>query len=188
MAIIIDNIIIKGFSGTIGRLLTFKRRKGKTVVSKFLRPSRIPPTEKLVSVRSNFAACIAYAKSAIKGPAIKALYQAAVRGGQTAFNRATSDALNPPEVLNIQINRDSEAKGNGILIEAVDDFKVVSVTVNIQNGEGKLLKQGNAIQQENGSEWMYMTSILDELQPGSLITAIAMDLPGNTSSLCIPLN
>ena len=132
MAISEDNIVVAGITGTVGHLLTFKKRAGKTVVAKYLRPTTVPPTERLQSVRKNFASCIAYAKTAIKDPVIKALYQAAAKGGQTAFNVATSDALNPPELHNILVDRYQGNPGDLIIVDATDDFKVASVKVSIQ--------------------------------------------------------
>ena len=116
MAISKDNYVIMGLSGTVGQLLTFRQRGRKTIVQKFRRATNIPPTKKLQSVRMNFASCIAYAKAAINDPAIKALYQASAKDGQTAFNVATSDALNPPEVRNIFTGKYHGSVGDEIKI------------------------------------------------------------------------
>jgi hypothetical protein len=177
-----ENIITRGLSGTIARMLTFRQRAGKTIVSKFLRPTIIPPSERLVSVRAKFASSIAYAKMAIKNPAIKALYQVAATGGQTAFNRATADALHVPKLTNIHLGSYHGDPGDGIIIEATDDFKVTGVTVSIQQASGDLIEQGNAIMQENTTDWIYTALKLNTVLAGSKITAVAMDLPGNRTS------
>jgi hypothetical protein len=188
MAISEDNIVVAGFTGTVGHLLTFKNRAGKTVVAKYLLPTTIPPTERLKSVRKNFASCIAYAKTAIKNPAIKALYQAAAKGGQTAFNVATSDALNPPKLNNIFIDNYHGNPGESITILATDDFKVASVLLSIHLPNGELLEQGEASLPADSAEWIYMSAQPNPAPAGSTITAVATDLPGNTASLDITLS
>jgi hypothetical protein len=188
MAISEDNIVVAGFTGTVGHLLTFKKRAGKTVIAKYLMRSTVPPTQRLQSVRKNFASCIAYAKKAIKNPEIKSLYQAAAKGGQTAFNVATSDALNPPTLNNILLDNYHGNPGESITILATDDFKVVSVSISIHLPTGELLEQGEAILPADSAEWIYMTSKSNPTPAGSTITAVATDLPGNTVSLNITLS
>ena len=92
----------------------------------------------------NFASCIAYAKKAIKNSELKAAYQAAAKDGQTAFNVATSDALNPPEITTILTDNYQGSTGDNIVIQATDDFKVEAVLVSIHLATGELLEQGNA--------------------------------------------
>ncbi len=185
MAISKDNIVIMGLSGTIGQMLTFRQRRGKTIVQKFRKPTVIPPTEKLQSVRVNFASCIAYAKTAIKNPVFKAAYQAAVKDGQTAFNVATSDALNPPILTNINTVGYHGIPGDDINVGATDDFKVTAVTVSIHLATGELLEQGNASLQPDTIDWFYKTTKKNPILTGSRITVTAMDLPGNSTSLSI---
>ncbi len=179
MATIKDNYVVNGAAGAVGELLVFRQRGGKTFISKFPRPSSVPPTAKLKSVRADFASCIAYAKKVVKDPAKKALYQAAVTGGQTAFNKATSDALNPPKINNIRIDQNAF-----IIVEAVDDFMVTNVTVSIHDSSGNLIEEGKADIMENGSDWHYTIQRIP-LTAGSRITAGAFDMPGNRALLSI---
>jgi hypothetical protein len=183
MAKIKDNYVMTGVSGAVGELLIFRVRGGKTFIAKFPKPSSVPPTVKLKSVRSNFASCIAYGKRAMKDPATKALYRAAAKGGQTAFNKATSDALNPPKVNDIKV----DIEKNMILIDATDDFMVTGVSVTIHDALENLLEEGNAAKQENEMEWIY--SMNNSILPAnSKITAIAVDMPKNKASLSIVVN
>lgn len=188
MAVSEDNILVTGFRGTIGNLLTFRQRAGKTVISKYIRPTTIPPTERLKSVRKNFASCIAYAKKAIQDPRIKALYQAAAKGGQTAFNVATSDALNPPELTNILVDDYQGNPGDQIVVLANDDFKVASVLVFIYSATGELLEQGSAMLSADLTKWIYLATTRNPTLPGSTISAVASDLPGNDASLSVILS
>jgi len=185
MAISNDNYVIQGLSGTVGKLLTFRQRGQKTVVQKYRRTTNIPPTEKLKSVRASFASCIAYAKTVVKNPAVKAIYQAAAKDGQTAFNVATSDALNPPELTSINTSGYLGLPGDTIEIQATDDFKVAEVVVSIHGPTGELLEQGNAVQDPNTGDWLFKATKENSKLTGSTITASAKDLPGNNGSLSV---
>ncbi len=179
MSTVKDNYVVKGTAGAVGDLLVFRQRGGKTFISKFPRPSSVPPTEKLKSVRAAFATCIAYAKKAVKDPVKKALYQSKVVGGQTAFNKATSDALNPPQINNIRIDQNAF-----IIVEAVDDFMVAGVTISIHDISGNLIEEGKAELMENGFDWHYTVQRIP-MTVGSRIVAEAVDLPGNRVSQSI---
>ena len=61
----------------------------------------VKDNDKMVAARTKFSIATAYAKNAVKDPEIKALYQAAAKGGQRAFNVAIVDALNAPTVESI---------------------------------------------------------------------------------------
>ena len=173
MAVSKDNYVMKGLRGTVGNLLTFRQRAGETVVSKFLRPSTIPPTQKLRSTRANFAACIAYAKAAMKDPAVKAKYQAAAVGGQTAFNVATSDALNRLTQAEIE--------------QAIKSFKKTIVTVSIQEATGELLEQGTASLKPGTTNWLYKRTKANPMPAGSRVTVTATDLPETGAPISIVL-
>jgi hypothetical protein len=187
MAVSNENILTRGLSGSIGRMITFRQRAGQTITSKFRRPTTVPATEGLIEVRTVFASAIAYAKAVVQDPVIKALYQAAVKGGQTAFNVATSDALNSPRVTNILTDSYHGNPGNAIIVLATDDFKVVDVTVSVEEATGGLLEQGNAVLQPGGSDWLYKATMVNQMPADSKITAVAMDLPGNSTAFSIKL-
>ena len=182
-----DNILVKGFSGTISRLLTFRQRAGKTIVSKLLRPTTAAPSDKAAAVRAKFAIGSAYAKVAIKDPAIKALYQAVAKPGQSAFNVALADAFRAPQISGINATAYHGAAGDAITVKATDDFKVAAVKVSIFNAAGDLLEQGNAIMQINEVDWLYAATQANAAPAGSKITAVATDLPGNNTSLSVTL-
>jgi hypothetical protein len=180
-----DNYVTKGLVGTIGKTLTYRQRAGKTFVSKFPRPTTIPPTQKLRSVRANFADCIAYAKAAINDPILKAKYQAEAVGGQTAFNVATSDALNRPELINIKKNIHQESPAAGIIAPSKDDLKEATIAVSIHRSTGELLEQGNASVQPGTNDWIFRPA--NAIPAGSMISLVTWDLPKNGLSLSIVL-
>lgn len=142
-------------------------------------------TEKAVAARTKFGRATAYARIAVKNPELKSMYQAVVKGGQRAFNLAMMDALHAPVVESILADSYHGQIGDPITIRATDDFKVVGVVVSIYNQAGNLVEQGNAVNQENNVYWLYNTGHENIELTGSKISAIATDLPGNSTSLSI---
>jgi hypothetical protein len=182
-----DNIVTKGFSGTIDRTLTFRQRAGVTIVSKLRRPGTTAITEKMQAVRTKFLSSIAYAKKAIRDTAKNALYKLAVTGLQSSFNVATADAFNAPVVNSINKDNYHGVVGDSITIDATDDFKVESVLVSIHSAAGALIEQGNAVTQVDKPDWLYTVTQANAALSGSKITATATDMPGNTASLEITI-
>jgi hypothetical protein len=185
MAKVKDNVLVKGFSGTIGRSLTFRQIGGETFVSKYQRAPTTVTSEKAVAARTKFGRATAYARIAVKNPELKAMYQAVVKGGQRAFNIAMIDALQAPVVESIQADSYHGRMGDPVIVRATDDFKVASVVVFIYNQTGDLVEQGNAVNQENNMDWLYITTRVNSVLTDSRLTAIATDLPGNSASLSI---
>ena len=160
--------------------MTFTRRKsGSITVGKNRGPNKNAPTEQQKEVRSRFKTSTIYAKAAIKDPVRKAIYQAAVRGDQTAFNVALRDAFKAPEITHIDTSGYLGREGDTIVINAVDDFRVAFVTVEIFNGAGGYLEGGNAILQENALDWVFTAAAENPLFAGSRIVVKARDLPNN---------
>ncbi|HMH31526.1 MAG TPA: hypothetical protein VK543_00760 [Puia sp.] len=181
MAKVKDNVMTRGFSGTVARLLTFRQKAGATIVSKLRRPSTGEPSEKATAVMAKFALSIKYAKAAIKNPATKALYKAMAKDGQTAFNVAMADAFIAPTVESIDATGYHGIVGDPLTIRATDNFKVAGVTVSIHNATGDLVEQGKAIVQEDTVDWLYTATQVNPAIAGSKITAVATDLPGNST-------
>jgi hypothetical protein len=97
MAILINNVLIKGLSGSIGNI-TFRQRGGETIVSRRRRAASGPATEIQMKNQEQFREATTYAKTVIKDPAIKALYDTIATGGQTVYNVAFLDAFKGPEI------------------------------------------------------------------------------------------
>jgi hypothetical protein len=184
MAKSIDNILLKGASGTIGGILTFTRkRSGKIVMGKKRIASKGPLSESRKEVMRKFKLGVLYAKTAILDPVRKAFYAAVAGPDQSAFNMALKDAIKGPEVTSITAAAYRGQAGDAITIRAIDDFKVVSVRVSIYTATGTLVEVGNAVQQTNGLDWLYQATTENDELAGSVITAIAVDTPGNEATL-----
>jgi hypothetical protein len=186
MAKVKDNVMMKGFSGTIGKQLTFRQIGGETFVSNYQKAPAVATTEKKLAAQAKFGIATAYARRALKDPELKAMYQAVVKGGQRAFNIAMRDALNAPVVKSIQAENYQGHVGDQIIVRATDDFKVADVVVSIYNKAGNLIEEGNAVIQEDDQiEWLYIVQQENPGHVGSKIVAAATDLPGNNGLLSL---
>jgi hypothetical protein len=183
----IDNIVTKGFFGSLDKTLTFRQRAGFTIISKKRRGSSSAPSDPMLAVRAKFLTAISYARKAIKNAVTKALYKSGATGMQSAFNVATADAYNPPVVKSIAADKYHGVVGDPITIEATDDFKVNSVLLAIHDAAGNLIEQGVAVLQTETADWLYTATVANAAPAGCKVSATATDLPGNTGSLEVTL-
>ncbi|MCP9751453.1 hypothetical protein [Ferruginibacter sp. HRS2-29] len=81
-----------GASGKIGKKV-FYQRSGQVMVRKAPGSYNVIPTEKQATGREKFTAAVAFAKSIIADPALKALYTKKAAGRRTAYAQAISEFL-----------------------------------------------------------------------------------------------
>ena len=178
------NIATEGLSGRVGNFI-FRRRKSDDKIFVARRPvaSEGEPTEAQVNIRRKFQRGIIYGKSAMANPVTKALYAAKATGGRSAFNVAVADYFNAPQIEQINMDKYSGAVGSTITITVTDDFVVSSVHVKVENMDGTLVEEGEAVQGITGIDWVYTATVENENLSGDKITVTAYDMPGNTDNL-----
>lgn len=179
MAKIRKNIIIQGFSGTLGDQLVIKQDKaGRTILA-------VPPTvdpdrtfsEAQQAQHEKFREAATYAKDA----KVQEVYQEKAEGTpQTPYNVAMADWFHAPEVQEIDMENWHGAIGDVIRIKAVDDVQVTQVTVLITDSAGVVLEQGAAM--NTGSGWWTYT-MQTAVSGSPRVVASARDLPGNVAQL-----
>ncbi|GAA3945928.1 hypothetical protein GO495_29210 [Chitinophaga oryziterrae] len=174
-----NNIFMTGLSGTVGRQMTLTQKKGDTIVGKKRGASSIPATENQLDIQDRFKISSKYALAAISNPVTKAAYAAAAKNNQTAYNVALADAFKAPEIKSINTTAYHGQPGDTITIRAVDDFKVVTVQVIITTAAGAFVELGNAVLTENGLDWKYTATSLNNATAGSKVQVTAKDLPAN---------
>ena len=104
----------------------------------------------------------------------------------------------PPERLDDVAQHDADAliqidmseyngtAGSMIIVNAKDDFRVARVKVSIHSSTGVLVEEGDAILDPiKRSLWNYTVTQNNPVLSGSVISAIATDLPGNNASLAV---
>jgi hypothetical protein len=185
MAKVKEDAFTRGFSGMVGRMLVFRRVGNETIVSAapaYSSSKRSSAAQQ--RTRKRFEEASRYASQQVADPVLKAAYTLSVKDkkGRAAYHAALADFLNPPAILRIDCTGYTGKPGNTIRVCATDDFRVVSVKVEVLDADGRVMESGIATQQTNGLEWIYITGITNPLAVKSRIRAVARDLPGNEVS------
>ncbi|THU36113.1 hypothetical protein FAM09_22275 [Niastella caeni] len=184
-----NNSLVTGkLRGSLGKELVFREWEGKTVVAKAPKSREGDPTPAQAETQEKFLLASRYARAIIRSPdkGMTEAYAAVLRPRQNVYSRALEDFLSPPVVKSINTRNYKGAAGDKIAVRAIDDFRVVSVRVEIYAANGTLLEAGNAVQSTNGLDWTYTATQANNLA-GSKITAIATDVPENEGSLEVTL-
>jgi hypothetical protein len=176
------NTLIKGASGNWQGELVYKQRGGKTFIAGMptVDPNR-ELTEKQEEVIDKFASASAYAAEVILDPELKKFYESKVSESNTAFNVAFRDFSKPPKVSKIVSDKYTGLPGSEIAVAATKvGSKVTDVTVRIFSPAGALIEEGKAVLiARRLRRWYYTATQNNPVLPGTKITAIATDLPGN---------
>ena len=166
-----QNTFTRQASGTAGTMTLRKRKNGDVIISNRRGKSTKPPTANQKKRRKKFKRGVAYSNKVKIDPAKLALYAVAAKDNQSAHILAVRDKLTPPTVDEIFFDEYTGKVGDKITIEADDDFKVVSVSVEIINAVGALVEKGEAVMDEDGIDWIYTTTVANEPFEGSRIIA-----------------
>lgn len=174
-----NNIVTHGLSGKVGDLLVFSQRNGKTIVSKVPKERTGELSDKQEIQKLKFQRAVLYAKSVLNDPVKMQMYEEMSDSskGISTYNVAVADLLNAPKIQEIDLSAYSGNPGDTIRIIATDDFEVMSVTVTIENSDGSLVEEGNAV--NNGAEWVYTATVTNPDLTGDKITITATDNPAN---------
>jgi hypothetical protein len=176
------NVVMHGMSGTIGDLVVFKQRNGKTIASKVSRNSKVS-SDRQLAVREKFLKAVAYAKVCLNDPDRKVLYEQRATGDITSFNLAIADFFTAPVIAEINVSGYSGAAGEKIQVQATDDTKVTGLRVSIYAADGTLIEEGAALLDDVTAQWLYTATQDNSTLAGSKIIAKATDLPGNITAM-----
>ncbi len=173
---------MQGSSGTLGEVVFRQSKLGGIVIARRPRP-RTSITEKQEKVKDKFKDAVYYAKGILEDAALKAEYAARVNDKlPSVYSVAFTDYLKAPVVKGIDASRYKGAIGDKIEIRAVDDFKVVSVFVEVLGANGVLLESGEAVQSSNAMLWHYAATKANAALAGTKIIVTAKDKPGNATA------
>ena len=181
-----DNSLVTGkISGTLGKELVFREWDGKTVVAKAPKKRKGEPTPSQAETQEKFLLASRYARAIVRSPdkGLAEAYATVLRRRQNVYSRALEDFLSPPVVISINTRNYKGTLGDKIVVRAMDDFRVVSVRVEIVAANGTLLEEGKASEDANTLDWTYTATQANSLLAGSKVIAIATDVPGNEGML-----
>lgn len=179
MAVSKNNVLTHGLSGTVGDLLVFRNRGGKTVVASKPRERVGEMSEGQKANQQRFQQATLYGQSVMGSHDLKAEYEASAKAGQSAYNVAVADFFHAPDIDTIDISAYTGKAGDMITIKVTDDFKVSEVSVSIYNADGTEVEHGMAVQSVNKSEWVFTAKVANASLEGDRIEVRATDLPGN---------
>ena len=186
MALINNNLLVRGASGNVGKQFVYRKRGNNTHIVKMpsIKKDATATTEQL-EARERFASAVLYAQGAIASADLKREYEKKAPAGRTAYNMAFRDYLKAPAVKKIDVGNYNGTPGSTIVVHAKDDFRVVGVKVSIFNLEGVLLEEGSALLDPvKREQWVYTVT---QANTGAVIRAKATDLPGNEGMLEVSL-
>lgn len=178
MTIVKENFMTTGLSGKYDDKVVFRQWKGRTIFAKPPRKQE-KPTANQLSRKEIFLKAVDYASVALTDPALKEAYRKMAPLGLTAYNMAIADYLKSPTIHSIDNGGYSGEAGGLITVVAEDNCRVKSVTVRIALADGAVIEEGAAVQIGGGRVWIYTTTANNSGLAGSVITAIATDVPNH---------
>lgn len=181
------SIVISKLNGMLGKELVFRDWAGKTIVAKAPGSRSKPASPAQAIIQERFQLGTRYAKAVQQNPELSAAYAMALKPRQHIYSRALEDFIKAPVVSSVNAKGYSGQPGDPLIIRATDDFRVVSVSVEISSSDGSLVEKGNAVINANGIDWTYTTSQPNGNLAGTRIVAMATDVPGNEGSMELSL-
>jgi hypothetical protein len=181
MGKLLSNKAVGDLQGKIGGLVYAHRADGSVIVRRA--PERIAGSSpKQKAVQARMLPAQRYVRRLKANPQLYAPYQhaaAAVR--RRARDMAIADFLTPPQVRDVDLSGWFGQPGQGIQIEAVDDFEVATVAVLITQLDGTVIEQGPASRAAHPA-WVYTTRTA--IEPGTTVAVqvTVVDRPGNAVS------
>ena len=179
-----NNILARGFSGMLGDQFVLRIKNGVTFLAN--RPTIDPDrsfTEEQLARQENFKAAVEYARKSMENPVTKAMYEAAAKDGQSAYNMALTDAAKGPRLSRLVTDTYRGQVGDTLKVRATDNFRVETVTFAISREDGTVVEAGLAVADENGLDWIYTVTQPNAELPGTIIAITAIDIPKNTETL-----
>jgi len=99
MAKLINNVVMQGVSGIIGKILIFRQMKnGTTVIAMRPKPRTKPITPAEAATHQRFKEAAHIAKKRSQDPILRAQYLAKAKPGQSAYLVALTEYLNAPKI------------------------------------------------------------------------------------------
>lgn len=188
MANITENLLVKRARGNVGKQFVYRTEDEKTHIVSMPKTTQREPNENEIAVRDSFAAATRYGRGALASSEFGAAYKKKAGSAKKALGIAVKDYLTPPKVHTINALAYNGTPGSIIVVKASDDFKVAGVRVSIRSAAGTVIEEGSAVQNTiDANLWKYTATQTNSTLAGSVISAVATDIPGNEGSLDVTL-
>jgi len=182
-----ENMIVRHQHGKVGNQVVFRVKDGQSIMGNIPKKRTKPLTPAQQQIQFRFKDAASWAKSIMGDPIQKAAYQSKAKNGKSAYDVAMKDYLKAPVVNSIDKSAYTGHVGDQIVVRATDDFLVKNVRMLIHDPGGVLIEQGMCVAQASGNNWNYSASVAVATLTGVVITAVAVDNPGNTGQLAVTL-
>ena len=183
MARTTNNVLTKNYSGKVAGQYSLRTRGKKSIIAGLPKPREGAPSTVQVDLQKAFKLAVMYARKAMNNPDLKVAYAAVRRDNQSAYNVAFADAYKGPELSDLRTESYTGAKGDQILVQAIDNFRVTTVKFILLSADGNVLETGDAIEDENGYDWVFTCKVENPSLPGTIIRITAEDIPKNKAVL-----
>ena len=177
MAKVGKNVLTRGLSGKLGNQVVFRNNGESTIISTAPGKRTRPLSEVQQLHVQLFREAVIYAKSVIADDAKKAVYEAAVKNGKSAFNLAIADFMKPPVISEMDNSNYTGQTGGKIRVRATDNFRITEINVTIFDPENMIVESGAATPQDNGLDYIYVATHVNNAMTGGRIVSKATDLP-----------
>jgi hypothetical protein len=181
MAKIYNNNSTFGVHDTVNQFQYYERHGKQLVRKPGVRTAPFSAGQK--NQQSKFKEGVRYYNSIKHDAAMMLAYRKKAGPGQTAYNVAVADSMNAPVIESVNINGLIAQTGLQISVIAKDDFRVAEVRIRIEDANGNVLEEANAIPIAIGTtdnfNWVYTTTAAGVAVVGNKVSVTARDLPGN---------
>jgi hypothetical protein len=185
MARVLNNSLVEGVSGQVGKQVCFRTRGDKTFIAAkpVSRKGKIPPPTQQ-KTNNRFKNAVAYGQFVKADPELSALYAIAVAKKKTeytsVYHAGMRDALTDPEHLPM-INRNFTGKpGDTLGIYSKDIVPLANLRFSIQDADGLELEAGMVASGTITGEFIYTCHTKLENLASLQVVITAIDMPGRT--------
>jgi hypothetical protein len=163
-----NNVITKNYSGKFGDQVVFRNRFGRSIMAKPQKKSTVPRSIVQLENQHSFAHAVAYAKSVIADPALKAKYAKKVLPGRTVYNLAISYFMKGKSIDDIDIPTQTEDAGDKIAVKAREVSEVSNVSVKSMETYVTVMEGGYRVPGNISRYWEYTGTTVRGIFPGLL--------------------
>ena len=183
MARTTNNVLTKNYSGKVAGQYSLRTRGNQSIIAGLPKAREGAISAVQFELQKSFKLAVIYARKAMTNPQLKEAYAAARRDNQSAYNVAFMDAYKGPELSDLRTDEYKGTIGDKIIVQAIDNFRVTNVKFKLLSADGTELENGDAIEDENGYDWIYTSKKNNSSLPGTIIQVTAEDIPKNKALL-----
>ncbi len=146
MAAIVNNLLIKGVSGTFGKTIVFKQWRNKTIIANYSPPTK-KQSEAQKANRSKFRKAATWAHTVLQDPVQKNYYQEKAKelGLPNAYTAAITDYMRSATV-----HKAGEVRDGISYNVSKKDFSISKAEVQVRDEAGTLVETKSTAAMSNG--------------------------------------